>query len=82
MQATEFEQTFMAYKTTQEMMHDRGYFVSEEKLSMTEEDFKEKFQVFSQESGMLEIFQHIKEDKKILVYFVKILSQISTQDVT
>lgn len=31
---------------------------------------------------MLEIFEHVKEEKKILVYFVKILSQISTQDIT
>lgn len=30
---------------------------------------------------MLEIFQHKNEEKKILVYFVKILAQISTQDV-
>ena len=82
MQATEFEQTFMAYKTMVEMMQDRGYFVQQNQLNMTEESFKEKFNVFSQESGMLEIFEHVKEERKILVYFVKILSQISTQDIT
>lgn len=56
MQANEFEQTFMAYKTMVEMMQDRGYFVQQNLLQMTEESFKEKFDVFSQESGMLEIF--------------------------
>ena len=46
MQATEFEQTFMAYRTTLEMMKDRGYFVSQTQQQITEEQFQEKHKTF------------------------------------
>lgn len=39
MQTTEFEQTFMAYKTMIEMMQDWGYFIHQNQLCMTEENF-------------------------------------------
>lgn len=58
MQANEFEQTFMAFKTVLEMVEDRSYFIPQNLLQFSEQDFQEKYQQFTQDNGMLFIFDH------------------------
>ena len=44
MQANEFEQTYMAFKTVLEMVEDRNYFIPQNLQQISELDFQEKYQ--------------------------------------
>ena len=82
MNTEEYENMFAAFKTTIEMMEDREYFVPQNLKNLTREDFNEKYTQFKNDNALIFIFDHLHNQKKILVYFVNTPVQISVSDVT
>lgn len=73
----EFDDLFSAYQTTLDMVEDRGFFVSKTLKQQSKNEFKEKYTQNS-EQGMIFIFEHQEEAKKILIYFIKTIQNITT----
>lgn len=77
----EFEDLYSAYRTTLQMMEDRGYFVSKQLKEESKQEFKDKLQKTTEQTMVL-VFESPEDQKKILVYFVKMIANITTQDIT
>jgi DNA-directed RNA polymerase I, II, and III subunit RPABC1 len=73
---------FNAFRTSLEMMEDRGYFVPSDLKNITTESFKENYENFNTGNGLVYLFNHCENDSKTIVYFVKNTSSISTQDIS
>ena len=68
MNTEEFDNLHSAFETTIEMMEDREYFVPQNLKKLTKEDFKQKFELFKNENALVYIFDHLHNQKKILIY--------------
>ena len=56
----EFMDLYSAYRTTLEMIEDRGYFVSKQLKEENKQEFKDKTQGGA-EQGMVFVFEHQEE---------------------
>ncbi len=78
----EFDNLLSAYQTTIEMIEDREYFVPQNLKNFNKQDFQKQYDSFKNENALVYIFDHLHNQKKILVYFANTPVQINVNDIT
>ena len=73
---------YSCFRTTLEMIEDRGFFVGEELKNTLKDNFGPYIEKYNQENGFILLFSHLEDDQnRLIVYFYKSEKAVSVDDV-
>ena len=72
---------YSCFRTTLEMVEDRGYFIPKELKETNQESFKENFSRFRIDNGFVLLLTSCDSEGKLLIYFTRHEKAISSEDV-